>query len=73
LSFGHIAAAENCNLAAVPLALFVIVVLMLLACEAVTERPALHPWWNRYSGALTGLAVALFLAAWMVNLYRYFQ
>lgn len=70
---GQWTAASAHNVAAIPLALFGVAVLLLLAWEAITQRPVLRPLWARYSGLLTWAAVALMSAAWVVNLHRHFQ
>jgi len=73
LCHGQIAAAAAYNLAALPMALFLIIILGLLIGEAITQVPILRPLWARGSGMLTWSAAALFFTAWMVNLYRYFN
>jgi len=72
LCLGQLAAASAHNLAAIPLALALAAVLVLLAWEAITQRAILHPVLTRRKGVLTWSAVALVLAAWVVNLHRYF-
>ena len=70
---GRVAAASAYNLAAIPLALFLVAVLLSLAAEAITQRPVLRPPLKRYADALTWSAVALLSVAWVVNLHRYFE
>jgi hypothetical protein len=72
LCHGQVAAAETFNLAAIPLSLIAVLVLVLIVWEAVTQRPIIRPAWARCSGVLTWLGVALMLSAWLVNLHRHF-
>lgn len=63
LTRAAVALAMGYNLAALPLALSLVVVLVLLVWEAIAQRPLLLPLWNRCSVVFTWLAVALLLAA----------
>jgi hypothetical protein len=72
LCHGQLAEASARNLAAIPLVLALAVVLVLLAWEAITQRAILRPVWVRCSEMLSWSAVALMLAAWIVNLRRNF-
>lgn len=73
LTHGQLVVAAGYNLAALPLALCLVVVLVLLVWEAIAQRPLLLPLWNRCSGVFTWLAVVLLLAAWGVNLHDHFR
>ncbi len=72
LSRGELAKASGFNIAAIPLALLLAVLMGLLAWEAVTDRAVVDPVWQRCSKPVTWFLVVLLLAAWGVNLHRYF-
>ena len=73
LCHGEWVQAAAFNIAALPLAALLGVLLGLLVCEAVTERAFIRPAWQRCSSVVTWLLVALMLAAWAVNLWRHFS
>jgi len=73
LCHGQLAVATAHNLAAIPLALVLAAVFFLVVWEAITQRPVLRPLWTRYATVLAWSAVAVFLAAWIVNLAHHFQ
>ncbi|MCX6898261.1 MAG: DUF2752 domain-containing protein [Verrucomicrobia bacterium] len=73
LCHGELAQASAFNIAAIPLALLTVVLMGLLAWEAITGRAIIRPVWQRCSVVVTWLLVALMLVAWLVNLHRYFS
>ncbi|MBI5686208.1 MAG: DUF2752 domain-containing protein [Verrucomicrobia bacterium] len=73
LCHGELLQASAFNIAAIPLAALLAVLVGLLAWEAVTDRAIIRPAWQRCSSVVTWLLVALMLAAWSVNLWRHFS
>ncbi len=73
LSHGELAQASAFNIAAIPLAMLLSVLVGLFAWEAMTDRAIIRPLWQQCSNVATWLLVALMLAAWGVNLWRHFS
>jgi hypothetical protein len=73
LAHGDISQAISYHFAVIPLALVVLTAAVLLAAEALSNRPFLQPVWKKTGTLLVWGGVAIFTLGWVVNLAKVFH
>jgi len=73
LLHGDFAGASACNIAAIPLAVFSLIILAMLILEAIVQRPVIAVFRQRFGSTAVCLAIPLMLMAWIVNLNKFIK